>query len=76
MRTELVADAPKNAAATTTIEPDAIWPSDSGSVLHLSRFPHPRTAYATRAQAQRDVIRGPKYFAPAQSSACAFIVYS
>ena len=28
MRTELVADALKNATATTLIEPDAIWHSD------------------------------------------------
>jgi putative transposase len=32
MRTELVADALTNAAATTRIEPDAIWHSDRGSV--------------------------------------------
>ena len=32
MRTELVADALTNAAATTLIEPDAIWHSDRGSV--------------------------------------------
>ena len=31
MRTELVADALKNAAATTMIETDAIWRSDRGS---------------------------------------------
>jgi hypothetical protein len=35
-----------------------------------------RTAYATKAQARRDVIRCPKNFAAAQSSAFAFIVYS
>ena len=39
MRTKLVADALKNATATTLIEPDAIWHSDRGSVLHLGRFP-------------------------------------
>jgi transposase InsO family protein len=32
MRTQLVADALTNAAATTLIEPDAIWHSDRGSV--------------------------------------------
>jgi len=32
MRTELVADALRNAAATTLVEPDAIWHSDRGSV--------------------------------------------
>ena len=32
MRTQLVEDALKNAAATTLIEPDAIWHSDRGSV--------------------------------------------
>jgi transposase InsO family protein len=32
MRTELVADALRNAAATTLIEPDAIWHPDRGSV--------------------------------------------
>ncbi|SFH99444.1 Transposase InsO and inactivated derivatives, partial [Cryobacterium levicorallinum] len=32
MRTELVAAALRNAAATTLIEPDAIWHSDRGSV--------------------------------------------
>ena len=41
MRTELVAGALKNVAATTLIESDAIWHSESGSVLHLSRFPDP-----------------------------------
>ena len=37
MRTELVADALKNAAATTLIEPDAIWHSDRGSVGGFNR---------------------------------------
>jgi hypothetical protein len=39
MRTELVADALKNTAASTLIAPDAIWHSDRGSRLHLGRFP-------------------------------------
>lgn len=91
MRTELVADALKNAAATTVIEPGAIWHSDRGSVYTSTDFRalvtslgmrssmgrtgvcwdnamaesffsalknervH-RTAYATKAQARRDVI--------------------
>ncbi len=38
MRTELVADALKNAAATTLIEPDAIWHSDRGSVYTSAGF--------------------------------------
>lgn len=38
MRTELVADALKNAAATTRIEPDAIWHSDRGSVYTSTDF--------------------------------------
>ena len=38
MRTELVADALKNAAATTQIEPDAIWHSDRGSVYTSTDF--------------------------------------
>jgi putative transposase len=38
MRTELVADALKNAAATTVIAPDAIWHSDRGSVYTSADF--------------------------------------
>jgi putative transposase len=38
MRTELVADALTNAAATTRIEPDAIWHSDRGSVYTSAEF--------------------------------------
>lgn len=38
MRTELVADALKNAAATTVIEPGAIWHSDRGSVYTSADF--------------------------------------
>lgn len=38
MRTELVTDALKNAAATTLIEPDAIWHSDRGSVYTSADF--------------------------------------
>lgn len=38
MRTELVADALRNAAATTRIEPDAIWHSDRGSVYTSADF--------------------------------------
>ena len=38
MRTELVQDALKNAAATTWIEPDAIWQSDRGSVYTSTDF--------------------------------------
>ncbi|MET4097489.1 putative transposase [Arthrobacter sp. UYCu712] len=38
MRTGLVADAPKNAAATTRIEPSAIWHSDRGSVYTSTDF--------------------------------------
>ena len=38
MRTELVADALRNAAATTLIEPDAIWHSDRGSVYTSAEF--------------------------------------
>jgi putative transposase len=38
MRTELVADALKNAAATTRIEPSAIWRSDRGSVYTSTDF--------------------------------------
>lgn len=38
MRTELVADALKNAAATTLFEPDAIWHSDRGSVYTSAGF--------------------------------------
>ena len=38
MRTELVADALKNAAATTRIEPSAIWHSDRGSVYTSADF--------------------------------------
>lgn len=38
MRTELVADALRNAAATTQIEPDAIWHSDRGSVYTSAEF--------------------------------------
>jgi len=41
MRTELVADALKNAVATTLIETDAIWHSDRGCRLHLGRVPYP-----------------------------------
>ncbi|MCW2798496.1 MAG: integrase [Nocardioides sp.] len=41
MRTELVADALKNAAATTRSEPLAIWHSGSGQRLHLGRFQGP-----------------------------------
>ena len=36
--TELVADALLNAAATTLIEPDAIWHSDRGSVYTSAEF--------------------------------------
>lgn len=38
MRTSLIATALKNAAATTTIEPDAIWHSDRGSVYTSGDF--------------------------------------
>ncbi|AMM22643.1 integrase (plasmid) [Frondihabitans sp. PAMC 28766] len=38
MRTELVADALRNAAATTRIDPDAIWHSDRGSVYTSAEF--------------------------------------
>lgn len=38
MRTELVADALRNAAATTHIEPDAIWHSDRGSVYTSAEY--------------------------------------
>ena len=38
MRTELVATALKNAAATTMIEPDALWHSDRGSVYTSADF--------------------------------------
>ena len=38
MRTELVADALKNAAATTRIEPSAIWHSNRGSVYTSTDF--------------------------------------
>lgn len=38
LRTELVADALRNAAATTQIEPDAIWHSDRGSVYTSAEF--------------------------------------
>lgn len=38
MRTELVADALKNAAATTLIETDAIWHSDRNSVYTSAEF--------------------------------------
>lgn len=38
MRTELVADALKNAAATTVIKPDAIWHSDRGSQYTSAAF--------------------------------------
>jgi putative transposase len=38
MRTELVEDALRNAAATTLIEPDAIWHSDRGSVYTSANF--------------------------------------
>ncbi|TFC77118.1 IS3 family transposase, partial [Cryobacterium sp. TMS1-20-1] len=38
MRTELVADALRNAAATTQIEPHAIWHSDRGSVYTSADF--------------------------------------
>ena len=38
MRTELVADALRNAAATTFIEPNAIWHSDRGSVYTSAEF--------------------------------------
>ena len=38
MRTELVADALWNAAATTRIEPDAIWHSDRGSGYTSAEF--------------------------------------
>ena len=38
MRTELVADALKNAAATTRIEPGAIWHSDRGSVYTSAQY--------------------------------------
>ena len=38
MRTELVADALKNAAATTLIEPDAVFHSDRGSVYTSTDF--------------------------------------
>ena len=38
MRTELVADALRNAAATTRIEADAIWHSDRGSVYTSAEF--------------------------------------
>jgi transposase InsO family protein len=38
MRTELVADALKNAAATTRIEASAIWHSDRGSVYTSTDF--------------------------------------
>ncbi len=38
MRTELVADALKNAAATTLIEPDAVFHSDRGSVYTSAAY--------------------------------------
>lgn len=38
MRTELVADALKNAAATTYIAPEAIWHSDRGSVYTSAEY--------------------------------------
>ena len=38
MRTELVVDAFKNAAATTLIETDAIWHSDRGRVYTSAEF--------------------------------------
>ena len=38
MRTELVADALKNAAATTLIEPDAVFHTDRGSVYTSTDF--------------------------------------
>ena len=41
MRTELVADALKNAAATTLIEPDAIWHSDRAWIRPTGRLISP-----------------------------------
>ena len=38
MRTELVADALKNAAATTLIEPNAVFHTDGGSVYTSTDF--------------------------------------
>ena len=38
MRTELVATALKNAAATTAIKPDALWHSDRGSIYTSADF--------------------------------------
>jgi transposase InsO family protein len=38
MRTELVADVPKDAAATTLIEPDAVFHTDRGSVYPSTDF--------------------------------------
>ena len=62
MRTELLADALKNAAATTVIQPHAIVHSDRGNAMAESFFSVVknervyRTVYATKALARRDAI--------------------
>ena len=58
MRTELVEDALKNAAATTVIEPRAIFHSDRGSVggfsWPLSRLPWPSGRHTGEKEQQTD----------------------
>ncbi|WP_426995724.1 IS3 family transposase [Pseudarthrobacter sp. N5] len=53
MRTGLVADALKNAAATTRIEPDAIWHSDRGSVYTSTDFRAPAAGLGMRSSMGR-----------------------
>ena len=50
---ELVADAFTNAAATTLIEPDAIWHSDRGSVYTSAHFRAPVTGLGMRSSMGR-----------------------
>jgi putative transposase len=53
MRTELVEDALKNAAATTLILPNAIWHSDRGSVYTSAAFRTLVTGLGTRSSMGR-----------------------
>lgn len=53
MRTELVADALRNAAQTTTIEPDAIFHSDRGSVYTSAEYRVLTTSLGVRSSMGR-----------------------
>ena len=61
MRTELVADALKNAAATTLIEPDAVFHTDRGSVYTSTDFRALVAGLGMRSSMGRTGVLGQQY---------------